>query len=191
MSDRRSHSLPIGIPADHPSLPGHFPGRPIVPGVVLLDCVIASAERWLQRPLSLRALPQAKFVAPLLPANGPVLRALALPPVLAITNAAELGIPVALPRVEQALTHGVRLVMVREKQMAQAQLQAFASEVVALCRRFGARTVVNSDAHVAQASAADGLHLPSALLMTARARPPLPLCGASCHHREDRARVRG
>jgi 3-hydroxymyristoyl/3-hydroxydecanoyl-(acyl carrier protein) dehydratase len=74
MSDRRSHSLPIGIPADHPSLPGHFPGRPIVPGVVLLDCVIASAERWLQRPLSLRALPQAKFVAPLLPAEPAELR---------------------------------------------------------------------------------------------------------------------
>ena len=56
-------------------------------------------------------------VAPLLPANGPVLRALALPSILAITNAAELGIAAALERVERALARGVRLVMVREKQM--------------------------------------------------------------------------
>jgi len=36
--------LPVGqfaIGADHPSLPGHFPGRPVVPGVVLLDHALA------------------------------------------------------------------------------------------------------------------------------------------------------
>jgi 3-hydroxymyristoyl/3-hydroxydecanoyl-(acyl carrier protein) dehydratase len=31
------------IDASHPALPGHFPGRPIVPGAVLLQCVIAAA----------------------------------------------------------------------------------------------------------------------------------------------------
>ena len=30
---------PIRIEADHPSLPGHFPGRPLVPGVMLLEQV--------------------------------------------------------------------------------------------------------------------------------------------------------
>ena len=29
--------LPLIVRTDHPALPGHFPGRAIVPGVVLLD----------------------------------------------------------------------------------------------------------------------------------------------------------
>lgn len=31
----------VAIPAEHPCLPGHFPGKPIVPAVVILDEVRA------------------------------------------------------------------------------------------------------------------------------------------------------
>ena len=60
------------IAADHPSLPGHFPGRPLVPGVVMLERVIEAVEAAqfalgrapLAAPLR---LPQVKFLQPLLP----------------------------------------------------------------------------------------------------------------------------
>jgi 3-hydroxyacyl-[acyl-carrier-protein] dehydratase len=53
------------IPAAHAALPGHFPGRPVVPGVVLLDRVAAAVERW--RGTRIAGLPQVKFLRPLLP----------------------------------------------------------------------------------------------------------------------------
>lgn len=62
-----AHATVLRIAANHASLPGHFPGQPLVPGVVLLDCVLQEAERWLQRPLRVLALANAKFTAPLLP----------------------------------------------------------------------------------------------------------------------------
>ena len=51
---------------DHPSLPGHFPGKPIVPGVVLLERVIEAIEA-AHGPLPPLRLPQVKFMQPLLP----------------------------------------------------------------------------------------------------------------------------
>jgi 3-hydroxyacyl-[acyl-carrier-protein] dehydratase len=54
------------IPADHPALPGHFPGRPIVPGVVVLDRVLAAIEAQ-HGALGALRMPQVKFVQPLLP----------------------------------------------------------------------------------------------------------------------------
>lgn len=57
------------IASDHPSLPGHFPGRPLVPGVVVLDRVIAAIEAQ-QGALGPVRLPQVKFLQPLLPGEA-------------------------------------------------------------------------------------------------------------------------
>ncbi|GAB6195418.1 hypothetical protein [Lysobacter xanthus] len=54
------------IDASHPSLPGHFPGNPIVPGVVLLDRVVEAIERR-HGPLAALRMPQVKFLQPLRP----------------------------------------------------------------------------------------------------------------------------
>ena len=67
MSKAAVHRATVRIPATHPALAGHFPGRPIVPGVVLLQCVLDEAERWLGKAVSVRELPQTKFSTPLLP----------------------------------------------------------------------------------------------------------------------------
>ncbi len=68
--------LHFEIATDHPCLPGHFPGQPVVPGVVVLDRVFAAIESAIvaaidaqpeTQPLQRVRLPQVKFVQPLLP----------------------------------------------------------------------------------------------------------------------------
>lgn len=55
------------VAADHPALPGHFPGRPIVPGVLLLDRVIAALQQRTGRCVA--GLRRVKFTSALLPAE--------------------------------------------------------------------------------------------------------------------------
>jgi 3-hydroxyacyl-[acyl-carrier-protein] dehydratase len=54
------------IRADHPSLPGHFPGAPLVPGVVILDEVLATLIAWRENS-RLTGVRTVKFLAPLKP----------------------------------------------------------------------------------------------------------------------------
>ena len=57
----------LTIPSDHPALPGHFPGHPIVPGVVVLDEVIETLRRRYGGGLVVTGLPAVKLSSPLKP----------------------------------------------------------------------------------------------------------------------------
>ena len=132
-------------------------------------------------------LPHQVAVSPILPANGPILQALLLPPIYAITQAAEIGIEFALKQIEQALQNGLRLLQIREKQMAKDLLREFSMQVLALARVYQAKVLINSDVALAREIGADGVHFSSSQLMAMSCRPDPDhgLCGASCHSVEE------
>ena len=133
--------------------------------------------------------PAAVSVAPLLPANDKVLQALNLPPLYAITQAGKYGVAGFMPRLEQALACGVRLIQVREREMAPEQLAQFARRVIARARQYGAAVLVNGDEMLARKTGADGVHSTGAQLRRLTARPATRLWAASCHNAEELARA--
>ncbi|WP_300438476.1 hypothetical protein [Zoogloea sp.] len=60
------------VPSDHPAFPGHFPGRPILPGVVLIDQAMRLAP--LAAGQAIRGLASAKFFQPVPPGAELVFR---------------------------------------------------------------------------------------------------------------------
>jgi len=128
-------------------------------------------------------------VSPILPANGPILRALALPPILAISDVQQRGEADFLARLDAALTRGLRLVMMREKQMPRERLAALIMAVIQRCRPWGAHVIVNGDLQLARECGADGVHFPSARLMELDARADMEWCSASCHDEQELERA--
>ncbi len=120
-------------------------------------------------------------VSPLLPANGPILAALALPTVYGITRADDLGEVEMLHRLELALDKGLRLIQVREKNWPRMRLATFAEQVIVRARRFDARVLINGEIDLAYEVGADGVHLTAQQLMNLPERPNVALCAASCH----------
>lgn len=123
----------------------------------------------------------ALTVGPMLPANTPVFRALAVPDRLAISNVASLGLSEYSQRLEAALKQGLRWLVLREPDLLPDDLSAAALELGGLMRAHDGKLLVSSR----HALNVDGMHLTVRDLMACTARPDHSVVTASCHTREE------
>jgi thiamine-phosphate pyrophosphorylase len=99
---------------------------------------------------------------------------------------------ILLAQVEAVLLGGATLVQYRDKSGSPAQRAEAARALCALCRRHGARLIINDDLALALAVDADGVHLGGSdgdLAAARQALQPGQLLGASCYADFDRARA--
>lgn len=128
-------------------------------------------------------------VSPVLPANAPILRALELPALYAISNVQELGKEEFMRRLEGALKNGLRLVQLREKDLSREAVRTLALKMLPLVRQHGARLLINADFDMARELGADGVQLSGAQLAELRRRPEVDWCAASCHNAKELRRA--
>lgn len=64
----------VTIGADHPALAGHFPGHPVVPGVVMLGEVMHVIRRSAGWPIEFVGVPSVKFLSPLAPGEPLIIK---------------------------------------------------------------------------------------------------------------------
>ena len=128
-------------------------------------------------------------VAPILPANDPILKALALPTTMAITMGEIEGVERQLERLEEALNKGLRLIQVRDKGWPVAQRLWFAEAVRRIAQQRGAIVLINDDEEIARQVGADGVNLTATRLKACARRPDFNWVGASCHTGGELARA--
>jgi len=141
-------------------------------------------------------------VAPTLPGCGPILRALSLPSIYALTNAADVGTETYLQQLRAVWSKNASkhppvgefdiknrpspmMIQVREKTLPATTLRQFAKDIVAIARENHALVLINGDANLAADVGADGVHLTSAQLRTMTERPPFQWVGASVHSQDE------
>lgn len=122
----------------------------------------------------------AATAAPMLPANAPILAALALPHEYAISDAARLGVAPMLERLERRLAQGLRLFQVREPALPAHERALFTEQAIGLAHRHGCKVLTKEDF-----AGADGRHYTSGELMRLERRPEGALAAASCHTRQE------
>lgn len=68
----------VSLNACHPLFAGHFPGRPVLPGVCQIHIVKELVERHIGRSLSYLSVRELKFLSPVVPPNDTRLRIVAV-----------------------------------------------------------------------------------------------------------------
>ena len=134
--------------------------------------------------------PERLTVEPMLPANAPILNALKLPPIYAISNAHEMGEMAFFDKLKQQLDSGLKLIQVREKNLEPDALLAFSKKVLRLAHPYEAKVLINAAVDLVQAAEADGVHLNSVALAEMKNKPDNMLVAASCHHAQDLAKAK-
>jgi 3-hydroxymyristoyl/3-hydroxydecanoyl-(acyl carrier protein) dehydratase len=62
-----SHIFEFRFPASDPTFAGHFPLRPLLPGIFQLEITRVAAELALNSPFDIREITKAKFLRPIIP----------------------------------------------------------------------------------------------------------------------------
>jgi 8-oxo-dGTP diphosphatase len=129
------------------------------------------------------------MASPMLPANAPVLASLALPHEYAVTDAENLGRDILLSRLAVRLKAGLKLIQVRDRNIADRD--AFARAVLELARPFQAQVLINGGPGEKDGIHAmgDGIHFTARQMMALKARPEGGLAAASVHTREELERA--
>ncbi|GGP24059.1 Nudix family hydrolase [Silvimonas iriomotensis] len=126
---------------------------------------------------------RALTVSPILPANGPIMRGLQLPDVLALSAVALLGQENWLARLDAKLASGLQWLILREPQLDAADFATLAQTVIARARPHGARVFLHDHVELARELGADGVHLSARAAAALSGRPRgLDWVGASVHN---------
>ncbi|MBE9515724.1 MAG: Nudix family hydrolase [Proteobacteria bacterium] len=116
-------------------------------------------------------------------ANIPVIRALELPSVYAISAADRMGQELFLNRLDQALQAGLKLLQLREPRLSEQDYRNLAHTVIDRCHKHGAKVILNAEPALVPELGADGVQLNSNALMQLTERPLDDgfMVIASCH----------
>jgi 8-oxo-dGTP diphosphatase len=121
-------------------------------------------------------------VGPILPANGPILAALALPVVMRVTDA---SVDDACIDATLAAHGPATLLQARRHDLDATGFDAWLGARLAAWQARGARVVANGDPRRLAACGITGVHLTAARLAALDARPAFDRVGASCHDAAD------